>query len=106
MFVKGVDIRGRPSLAWVPEWMPLDDVVFAQARFNVFRPNRWVTVAAGASEDVVRSAAAGLYGEVVSPMGDTPYSRARAHARRTTRERAQALADMAVTAAWGKVPAG
>jgi hypothetical protein len=83
---------------------PLDDVVFAQARFNIFRPNRWVTVAAGASEDVVRSAAAGLYGEVVSPMGDTPYS-VRVHAPEDDRERSQAKADMAVTAAWGKVPA-
>jgi hypothetical protein len=81
------------------------DVVFAQARFNVFRPNRWVTVAAGASEDVVRSAAAGLYGAVVSPMGDTPYS-VRVHSPEDERERSQALADMAVTAAWGKAPAG
>jgi len=31
-----------------------DDVVFAQVRFNVFRPDRWVTVAAGSSEEVVR----------------------------------------------------
>jgi hypothetical protein len=81
-----------------------DDVVFAQARFNVFRPNRWVTVAAGSSEDVVRSAAAGLYGEVVSPMGDTPYS-VRVHTPEDERERSQAIADIAVTAAWGKVPA-
>jgi hypothetical protein len=81
-----------------------DDVVFAQARFNVFRPNRWVTVAAGLSEDVVRSAAAGLYGEVVSPMGDTPYS-VRVHTPEDGRERSQAIADIAVTAAWGKVPA-
>lgn len=80
-----------------------DDVVFAQARFNIFRPNRWVTVAAGSSEAVVRSAAAGLYGEVVSPMGDTPYS-VRVHTPEDERERSQALADMAVTAAWGKVP--
>lgn len=79
------------------------DVVFAQARFNVFRPNRWVTVAAGASDAVVRSAAAGLYGEVVSPMGDTPYS-VRVHSPEDECERSQALADIAVTAAWGKVP--
>lgn len=81
-----------------------DDVVFAQVRFNVFRPNRWVTVAAGASDDVIRSAAAGLYGEVVSPMGDTPY-RVRVHSPQDERERSQAMADIAVTAAWGKVPA-
>jgi hypothetical protein len=81
-----------------------DDVVFAQVRFNVFRPNRWVTVAAGASDDVIRSAAAGLYGEVVSPMGDTPY-RVRVHTAADERERSQAMADIAVTAAWGKVPA-
>ena len=80
-----------------------DDVVFAQARFNVFRPNRWVTVAAGTSEDVVRSAAAGLYGEAVSPMGDTPY-RVRVHTPRSDAERAQAMADIAVTSAWGKIP--
>ncbi len=81
-----------------------DDVVFAQVRFNVFRPNRWVTVAAGASDDVIRSAAAGLYGEVVSPMGDTPY-RVRVYTPQDERERSQAMADIAVTAAWGKVPA-
>ncbi len=81
----------------------LDDVVFAQVRFNVFRPNRWVTVAAGASEDVVRSASAGLYGAVVSPMGDTPY-RVRVHAPESSGERAQAMADIAVTSGLGQGP--
>lgn len=81
----------------------LDDVVFAQVRFNVFRSDRWVTVAAGASDAVVRSASAGLYGAVVSPMGDTPY-RVRVHTPQSDGERAQAMADIAVTAAWGKVP--
>ena len=80
-----------------------DDVVFAQARFNVFRPHRWVTVAAGTSDDVVRCAASGLYGEVVSPMGDTPY-RVRVHTPQSDGERAQAMADIAVTSAWGRVP--
>ena len=73
-------------------------------RFNVFRPDRWVTVAAGSSEDVVRSASAGLYGAVVSPMGDTPYC-VRVHTPEDARERAQAMADIAVTSAWGKAPA-
>jgi hypothetical protein len=82
----------------------IDDVVYAQARFNVFRPNRWVTVAAGSPEHVVRTASAGLYGAVVSPMGDTPY-RVRVHTPQTDGERAQAMADIAVTSAWGKVPA-
>lgn len=81
----------------------LDDVVFAQVRFNVFRPDRWVTVAAGASDAVVRSASAGFYAGVVSPMGDTPY-RVRVHSPQSDGERAQAMADIAVTAAWGKVP--
>ena len=80
------------------------DVVFAQVRFNVFRPDRWVTVAAGSSEDVVRSASTGLYGAVVSPMGDTPY-RVRVHTPQSDGERAQAMADIAVTSAWGNVPA-
>ncbi len=79
--------------------------MFAQVRFNVFRPDRWVTVAAGSSEDVVRSASAGLYGAVVSPMGDTPY-RVRVHAPEDERERATGMADIAVTSAWGEVPAG
>jgi hypothetical protein len=81
-----------------------EDVVFAQVRFNVFRPNRWVTVAAGSSEDVVRSASAGLYGAVVSPMSDPP-SRVRVHTPEDASERAQAMADIAVTSAWGKAPA-
>ena len=81
-----------------------DDVVFAQVRFNVFRPDRWVTVAAGSSEEVVRSASAGLYGAVVSPMGDTPY-RVRVHTPEDEAERSRAMADIAVTAAWGKIPA-
>ena len=51
-----------------------------------------------------RSAAAGIYGEVVSPMGDTPYS-VRVHTPEDERERSQAMADIAVTAAWGRVPA-
>ena len=75
------------------------DVVFAQVRFNVFRPDRWVTVAAGSSEDVVRSTSAGLYGAVVSPY------RVRVHTPQSESERAQAMADIAVTSAWGKVPA-
>jgi hypothetical protein len=81
-----------------------DDVVFAQVRFNVFRPDRWVTVAAGNSEAVVRSASAGLYGAVVSPMGDTPY-RVRVHTPKDAAERATGMADIAVTSAWGQVPA-
>ena len=81
-----------------------DDVVFAQVRFNVFRPDRWVTVAAGSSDDVVRSASAGLYGAVVSPMGDTPY-RVRVHTPQDESERATGMADIAVTSAWGKMPA-
>jgi hypothetical protein len=81
-----------------------DDVVFAQVRFNVFRPDRWVTVAAGSSEEVVRSASAGLYGAVVSPMGDTP-SRVRVHTPKDDTERAKGMADIAVTSAWGQVPA-
>ena len=81
-----------------------DDVVFAQVRFNVFRPDRWVTVAAGRSGDVARSASAGLYGAVVSPMGDTPY-RVRVHTPQDEGERATGMADIAVTSAWGKMPA-
>ena len=81
-----------------------DDVVFAQVRFNVFRPDRWVTVAAGSSEEVVRSASAGLYGAVVSPMGDTPY-RVRVYRPQDEGERAKGMADIAVTSAWGQVPA-
>lgn len=81
-----------------------EDVVYAQVRFNLFRPDRWVTVAAGPAEDVGRGAAAGIYGEVVSPLGDTPY-RARVHAPQSDAERAQAMADIAVTSAWGRVPA-
>lgn len=78
----------------------IPEVVFAQARFNAFRPNRWVTVGMGTSEDVVRTTASGLYGAVVSPMGDTPY-RVRVHTPESESERAQAMADLAVTAAWG-----
>lgn len=83
---------------------PPNDVVYAQARFNVFRPDRWVTVAAGTADDVVRGASAGIYAEVVSPMGDTPY-RIRVHTPESEAERAQAMADIAVTSAWGRVPA-
>ena len=36
-------------------------------------------------------------------MGDTPY-RVRVHTPQSDGERAQAMADIAVTAAWGKVP--
>ena len=83
-----------------------DDVVFARVPFNVFRPDRWVTVAVGSSEEVVRSASAGLYGAVVSPIGDTPY-RLRVHTPKNAGERATGMADIAVTSAWGQVrPAG
>jgi hypothetical protein len=82
----------------------VEEVVYAQARFNVFRPDRWVTVAAGTADEVVRGASAGIYGEVVSPMGDTPY-RVRVHTPQSDAERAQAMADIAVTSVWGRVPA-
>jgi hypothetical protein len=36
-------------------------------------------------------------------MGDTPY-RVRVHTPQSHGERAQAMADIAVTSAWGKVP--
>ncbi len=37
-------------------------------------------------------------------MGDTPY-RVRVHTPQSHGERAQAMADIAVTSAWGNVPA-
>jgi hypothetical protein len=77
----------------------MEDVVFAQVQFNLYRPGEWVTVGAGASDDVVRAAAAGLYGRVVSPRGDVPY---RVRVRRATSEAEDARAgiDLRVSAGW------
>ena len=83
---------------------PLDDVVFAQARLDVFRPDRWVTVAAGASGDVVPQRGRRPVRRGRTRRWATRPTAFRVHTPRSDGERAQAMADIAVTSAWGKVP--
>jgi hypothetical protein len=77
----------------------MEDVVYAQAQFNLYRPGEWVTVGAGIRDDVVRQAASGLYGRIASPLGDVPY-RVRVHKATDPVEELQAAIDLRISAVW------
>ena len=77
----------------------MEDVVYAQVRFNLYRPGDWVTVGAGVEDDVVRSSASGLYGRIASPLGDVPY-RVRVHRAADETEELQAAIDLRISADW------
>jgi hypothetical protein len=81
----------------------MDEIVYAQVRFNLYRPGEWVTVGAGVEDDVVRVAATGLYGRVASPRGDVPY-RVRVHRAADETEEMRAAIDLRITADWTPVP--
>ena len=55
-----------------------ESLTLAQVQFNLYRPNRWVTVGAGSEQEVTAKAASGYYGGLRSPAGDTPF-RVRVH---------------------------
>ncbi len=80
----------------------MEDVVYAQAQFNLYRPGEWVTVGAGIEDAVVRHAASGLYGRVASPLGDVPY-RVRVHRVADEFEELQAAIDLRISADWEPV---
>jgi hypothetical protein len=81
----------------------MEDVVYAQAQFNLYRPGEWVTVGAGIEDEVVRTAASGLYGRVASPRGDVPY-RVRVHRAADATEEFQAAIDLRISADWASAP--
>lgn len=81
----------------------MDDVVFAQVQFNLYRPGEWVTVGAGIEDEVVRTAASGLYGRLASPLGDVPY-RVRVHKAADEAEELQAAIDLRISADWAPAP--
>jgi len=81
----------------------MDDVVYAQVQFNLYRPGEWVTVGAGIEDEVVRVPASGLYGRVASPAGDVPY-RVRVHKAADESEELQAAIDLRISAGWETVP--
>jgi hypothetical protein len=80
----------------------MEDVVYAQVRFNLYRPGDWVTVGAGIEDAVVRAAASGLYGRIASPLGDAPY-RVRVHRAADETEELQAAIDLRISAGWEPV---
>jgi hypothetical protein len=77
----------------------MEDVVYAQAQFNLYRSGEWVTVGAGVEDDVVRHAASGLYGRIASPLGDVPH-RVRVHRAADATEELQAAIDLRISADW------
>jgi hypothetical protein len=81
----------------------MEDVVYAQAQFNLYRPGEWVTVGAGIEDEVVRAAASGLYGRIASPLGDVPY-RVRVHRPVDESEEVQAAIDLRISADWPPAP--
>jgi hypothetical protein len=81
----------------------MDDVVYAQVQFNLYRPGEWVTVGAGIEDEVVRVAASGLYGRIASPLGDVPY-RVRVHKAAGEAEEVQAAIDLRISADWAPAP--
>jgi hypothetical protein len=81
----------------------MDDVVYAQVQFNLYRPGDWVTVGAGVKDDVARASASGLYGRIVSPRGDLPY-RVRVHRAADELEEWRAAIDLRISADWKPAP--
>jgi hypothetical protein len=81
----------------------MDEVVYAQVQFNLYRPGDWVTIGAGVQDAVVRAAASGLYGRVTSPGGDLPY-RVRVHRAADETEEARAAIDLRISAEWKPTP--
>jgi hypothetical protein len=77
----------------------MEDVVYAQVRFNLYRPGDWVTIGAGVDDEVVRAAASGLYSRVASPRGDLPY-RVRVHRAANETEEMRAAIDLRISADW------
>jgi hypothetical protein len=80
----------------------MEDVVYAQAQFNLYRSGEWVTVGAGVEDDLVRHAASGLYGRIASPLGDVPH-RVRVHKAADAAEELQAAIDLRISAGWEPV---
>ena len=77
----------------------MGEIVYAQVRFNLYRPGDWVTIGAGVDDDVVRAAASGLYSRVTSPGGDLPY-RVRVHRAADETEETRAAIDLRISAEW------
>jgi hypothetical protein len=75
-------------------------LTLAQVQFNLYRPNRWVTVGAGSEQDVTAKAASGYYGGLRSPAGDTPV-RVRVHQAASELEVAAAMQEMGEVLSWG-----
>jgi hypothetical protein len=77
----------------------MGEIVYAQVRFNLYRPGDWVTIGAGVDGDVVRAAASGLYSRVASPRGDLPYC-VRVHRAADETEETRAAIDLRISAEW------
>jgi len=77
----------------------MGEIVYAQVRFNLYRPGDWVTIGAGVDDDVVRAAASGLYSRVASPRGDLPY-RVRCQRAADETEETRAAIDLRISAEW------
>jgi hypothetical protein len=80
----------------------MDDILtLAQVQFNLYRPNRWLTVGAGTEAEVTARAACGYYGELRSPAGDTP-CRVRIHQAASDLEVAAAMAELTEASGWSE----
>jgi hypothetical protein len=76
-----------------------EQLTLAQVQFNLYRPNRWVTVGAGTQQEVTARAASGYYGELRSPAGDTP-CRVRIHHAQSELEVAAAMQELGEALSW------
>jgi hypothetical protein len=76
-----------------------EQLTLAQVQFNLYRPNRWVTVGAGTEQEVTARAASGYYGELRSPAGDTP-CRVRVHHAESELEMAAAMQELSDALSW------
>ena len=76
-----------------------DDLTLAQVQFNLYRPNRWLTVGAGTEQEVSARAASGYYSTLASPAGDLP-CKVRIHQPASPFEMSAAMADLAEAAGW------
>ncbi|HET6850199.1 MAG TPA: hypothetical protein VFH74_15175 [Gaiellales bacterium] len=82
-----------------------EQLTLAQVQFNLYRPNRWVTVGAGTQQEVTARAASGYYGELRSPAGDMPV-RVRVHHAASELEMAAAMQELGEALSWTRENTG
>ena len=80
-------------------------LTLAQVQFNLYQPNRWVTVGAGSEDELTAQAASGYYAQLASPAGDLP-CKVRIHRPGSDGELAAAMAELRDATGWQRRSGG